>query len=120
MVVLPAPLGPEQAEHGAAADLQRDAVERPDVPSECLDQAVGHDRGSVHPAMVRARRRRAPGRPGRSVRGCRRPAAGGVQAVRVGDSVRDEWDGQAATFDDDPVLWGGPITDERYLVHSRR
>ena len=45
-VVLPAPFGPEHAEHGARRGLEVDAVERADV-AERLDQAVGADRRLV-------------------------------------------------------------------------
>ena len=45
-VVLPAPFGPEQAEHGAGRRGQVDAVERPHL-AVGLDQALGFDRGSL-------------------------------------------------------------------------
>jgi hypothetical protein len=47
----------------------------------------------------------------------------------MGRSMRAVWDGQAVARHrqevvidvlDDPALWGGPIRDERYLIHSPR
>jgi hypothetical protein len=40
----------------------------------------------------------------------------------VTETARVVWDRQDVTLDllKDPALWGGPIEDERYLIHSRR
>ena len=43
VVVLPAPFGPEHAEHGAGGGLELDAVERAHV-AERLDEAADLDR----------------------------------------------------------------------------
>ena len=40
-------VGPEQPEHAALGDLERDALDRLEV-AEALHQAVGHDRRSCH------------------------------------------------------------------------
>jgi SAM-dependent methyltransferase len=45
---------------------------------------------------------------------------GGLAAAEVEALVRRHRDEATVTPLDDPDLWGGPITDERYLVVSDR
>jgi len=48
------------------------------------------------------------------------PTGSGLTATEAGWVVRQHRADATITTLDDPVLWGGPITDERYLLVSRR
>jgi hypothetical protein len=53
------------------------------------------------------------------VEGCWHTGAG-LTAARAERAVRRHRTEAAVTSLDDPHLWGGPITDERYLLTSPR
>lgn len=48
------------------------------------------------------------------------PSGAGLTAAEVGRSVLRHRTDAAITILDDPALWGRPVTDERYLLVSRR